>query len=590
MRQLSAFFQTAALIIIVSSAVFRTAAANPLVFTWNPANANPALAVAGSSVTADTIDVKTYLTSTIQADGTAPFHQILQITGFALNGQSVSAPGLNTSYGLYFDINGVTKFGGGPPSYSVLNISLMADPGNNDGTLSATIGSGLQFSNGTSGDVVLGSGSLVSASLQLDATGTRHAQYVETFATAGGEAAFFANVFPYLNIALTTPPANFAAIAQPGGTTIDLVNGGSGVVTVAPAPEPGSMALLGCGLVAVFFVRRRRNPLISAPHKNFAITLLACAFLAVQPSHADTVFNVRANLNDRIYMTGTVTINTTTGVVTAANMTALDDGGTVAILGTVAGQDIFAPGGLAPSYLVNITGSGFAAPYLFNLATPATSLVNYAGGPLCATTAASNCAFSDFYIGGIFQANAYRGFLAPASDAISNFNLTATFDNGDHMLGTVSIDTTRGLVLDENTSLYSGATLLTTFNNPSDDHPYLPTDGSDPAYQIQSRNSSAYLFNLGLATTSVVNYAGGNICGTSAVTNCDYSDFFVGTGLNPGGVVTSGSLSLPSVATAPEPSSSFLGACGLIGFLIAHRGNRKLGGARSRPALICRPN
>ena len=314
-------------------------------------------------------------------------------------------------------------------------------------------------------------------------------------------------------------------------------------------------------------------------YKKLAITLLAFAVLAVLPGCADTLFNVRANLNDRIYMTGTVTINTATGVVTGANMSALDDGGIVAILGNVSGQEIFAPGGIAPSYLVNVTGSGFSSPYLFNLATPATSLINYAGGPLCATTAASNCAFSNLYNGGVLLGTAYQGFLAPASDAISNFNLTATFDNGDHMLGIVSIDTTLGLVLDENAALYSGSTLLTTFNNPSDDHAYLPTDGSDPAYQIQSRNSSAYLFNLGLTTTSLVNYAGGNICGTSDGTNCDYSDFYVGLGLNPGGVVTSGSLSLPSVATAPEPSSLFLGACGLMGLLVIHRRNRKLGRA-----------
>ena len=252
------YLKKAILLVSAALAGVAMAAGGPVVFTWSPANTTPALSVVGSSITADTIEVKTYLTSTIQANGTAPFHQILQITGFDLNGLPVSAPGFNSTYGLYFDINGITKFGPGPPSYSVLNIALMADPGNNNGALSATTVAGLQFANGTGGDILLGSGSLVSASLQLDATGTRHAQYVDTFAAAGGEAAFFSAVFPYLDITLTTPAANFAAIAQPDGTTIDLVNGGSGLVTAA-APEPGSMALLGSGLVAVFLASRRKS-------------------------------------------------------------------------------------------------------------------------------------------------------------------------------------------------------------------------------------------------------------------------------------------------------------------------------------------
>jgi hypothetical protein len=232
-------------------------AANAGTFTWDPSKSIPVLAGPGSSFTADTIDIKTYLSSVVQVNGTSAFRQVLPITGFELNGQPVTATGLNSAYGLYFNISGISQMSGGAAAYSNLDISLVADPGNNDGALSATIPAGLAFSNGTAGDIVLGSGALVSASLGLDGAGVRHAHYVETFTPANGQAAFFGNAFPLLDIMLTTPAPNFASVPQPNGTVINLVNGGVGQVTLAPAPEPVSIALLGSGLLGIFLIGRR---------------------------------------------------------------------------------------------------------------------------------------------------------------------------------------------------------------------------------------------------------------------------------------------------------------------------------------------
>ena len=53
--------------------------------------------------------------------------------------------------------------------YHSLTMSLMADPGNNDGVLSATA-SGVGFANGTTGDITLAMGSLISSSFQLNPT------------------------------------------------------------------------------------------------------------------------------------------------------------------------------------------------------------------------------------------------------------------------------------------------------------------------------------------------------------------------------------------------------------------------------------
>jgi hypothetical protein len=98
-----------------------------------PIEIRSALAEQGSTFTADAIETTTYLAGVAQPNGTT-FKQILQITGFRLNGQPVTAPGLNSSYGLYFDIGGTTQVSAGVPTHASLNISLHADPGNNDGT------------------------------------------------------------------------------------------------------------------------------------------------------------------------------------------------------------------------------------------------------------------------------------------------------------------------------------------------------------------------------------------------------------------------------------------------------------------------
>ena len=113
-----------------------------------------------------------------------------QVQGFSLGGAAVSTPGpLNGtprsaagSYGLYFTLLANFENIGGVNTFHSLDVSLMGDPGNHNGTVSSTP-SGLAFSNtGTTGandDIKLATGSLVSTSLAL-INGTRHAHFVET--------------------------------------------------------------------------------------------------------------------------------------------------------------------------------------------------------------------------------------------------------------------------------------------------------------------------------------------------------------------------------------------------------------------------
>ena len=254
MRRLSILVNRMLLYGVLIAATCFTAIAEAATFTWDLSKSLPALAGQGTSFTADAIDTTTYLTGVAQANGTA-FRQVLRVTGFRLNGQPVTASELNSGYGLYFDIIGATEVTAGGPRYTNLNLSLLADPGNNDGILSATSVAGPTFSNGTSGDFVLASGTLIAASLSMDAAGI-HAQYVMSFAPASEEFGFFGLPLPLLDAALTTPLADFRVIPQPDGTALDLVSGGTGQVTFEAAPEPSSLALLGGGLLAFFLFSR----------------------------------------------------------------------------------------------------------------------------------------------------------------------------------------------------------------------------------------------------------------------------------------------------------------------------------------------
>ena len=99
-------------------------------------------------------------------NGVTPEHLIQTIDGFTLGGAPVSAPGLNSSYGLYLELFGSGQPIAGAFTFSFLNVALKADVGYDDGTPSSTL-AGLAFSNpaGTANDVTLATGSLISASL-----------------------------------------------------------------------------------------------------------------------------------------------------------------------------------------------------------------------------------------------------------------------------------------------------------------------------------------------------------------------------------------------------------------------------------------
>ena len=186
---------------------------------------------------------------------------------------------------------------------------------------------------------------------------------------------------------------------------------------------------------------------------------------------AATDFNVRAVLDNGDYLAGTVSIDTASGMVVGENATLYRNGAALSTFGAPTGQGPFSVPGLAPSYLFPSQGSN---DFVFVGAVPGLSLVGYGGSELCSTTSSVHCATSDLFSGGSFLANVTQGIVARTSDDIRTFALEASFENGTHVSGSVTIDTTIGYVLDEHAFLYSGTTVLSEFSNPLGQNVFAP--------------------------------------------------------------------------------------------------------------------
>jgi hypothetical protein len=183
----------------------------------------------------DTLDTSTFLRGVVQPGGAETVERILlPVTGLENNGQPVTPKGFGSLYGLFLTIDATAT----ATSFTSMNVTLWADPKNDAGTPGVSVNSDPAFSNGMAHDIVLATGTMVSASLSLDpATSIRHADFVESMTpTLAGRVLLHGSIQPgsLLEEKLTTPPPAFQSLPQSNGTTVNLVTDGAAQVMLDP--------------------------------------------------------------------------------------------------------------------------------------------------------------------------------------------------------------------------------------------------------------------------------------------------------------------------------------------------------------------
>ncbi|HUN41863.1 MAG TPA: hypothetical protein VMU81_16385 [Acetobacteraceae bacterium] len=188
----------------------------------------------------DTIGTSNFLRAVITPDLKGTLQFLLPVTGFEDKGQPVMPPGFDHEYGLYLAIDGsiLANPNGSANTFTSLNISLWADPGNNDGTPSVSETRDPSFSNGSTNDILLATGTMVSASMSINPdTLVRSADFVDSMTpTLAGRVLLHDSIKPgtELEVKTTTQPSEYTSFPQPGGGFINVVDGGAATVTLDP--------------------------------------------------------------------------------------------------------------------------------------------------------------------------------------------------------------------------------------------------------------------------------------------------------------------------------------------------------------------
>jgi hypothetical protein len=134
-----------------------------------------------------------------------------------------------------------------------------------------------------------------------------------------------------------------------------------------------------------------------------ALAIVLCASSAYA---ASVVFTAAGTTADGATLGGTVTIDTTAGTVTAANVTlGAPDTSTYTFIQAGTGPS-------APVYVIQLGTAASGNPRM-GLLVPGTTLVGYAGGALCSTSALCTDVTSYVFFGGDNPIDLTAGSLTP---------------------------------------------------------------------------------------------------------------------------------------------------------------------------------
>jgi hypothetical protein len=190
----------------------------------------------------------------------------LSYSSFRLNSANLGGgvTGLNNDYGIYVVfsltdhlVSGAINTVNSVNQLDTLTFQMFADPGDSDVFHAATTTSEATI-DGTGNDILLGTGSLISGTSGFNSLGGAALNANTNFQLTSNGSLFFIDPVPFYDMTFNGFNNTTQGVtAGPDGNI--AINDASGTTDFNKVPEPGTLALLGLGLLGINAVHRRRK-------------------------------------------------------------------------------------------------------------------------------------------------------------------------------------------------------------------------------------------------------------------------------------------------------------------------------------------